>query len=48
MGRCEETDKAVNMEQREVLVLSTLHKTWVFDLVQTVHVPTVQTIINTE
>ena len=36
MGRCEEADKAVNEEQREVkkgtLVLSTLPKTWIFDL----------------
>lgn len=36
MGRSEEEDNAVNMEQREVqkgtLVLSTLPKTWILDL----------------
>ena len=32
MGRSEETDKAVSKEQRDTLVLSTLTKTWIFDL----------------
>ena len=36
MGRCEEAGRIVNEEQREVkkdtLVLSTLPKTWIFDL----------------
>ena len=32
MGRSEGTDKAVSKEQRDTLVLSTLPKTWIFDL----------------